>query len=70
MSFKREIPISSVEFTMEIKAETTLAYLFFDGDNEMWIPKSQISEFDRHGDDDDMATFEIPEWLAIEKDLI
>jgi len=65
--FKRELSISNVEITVEIKAETELAYLVSDGDLEMWIPKSQIEEFDRSGD---IATFQIPEWLAEEKGLI
>ena len=49
----------------DILAETPKAILFFMGDSKMWLPKSQIKELDliEH-------TFMIPEWLAIEKDLI
>lgn len=33
-----------VEFCGEIRHETEAAYLVFDGENEVWIPKSQIQE--------------------------
>ena len=49
----------------DILAETPKAILFFMGDSKMWLPKSQIKELDLKE-----RTFMIPEWLAIEKDLI
>ena len=46
--------------------ETEKALLFEDGDNDFWVPKSQISnrrteEFD---DEDDITYVEVPSWLA------
>lgn len=59
----------TIEFCGEIKWETDNAYLVFDGDNEIWIPKSQVKEKRRIGRDGDYE-FTIPEWLAKEKGII
>lgn len=48
----------------ETRAETELAYLFFDGDQEVWLPKSQCQW------DPDDRTMTMPVWLAQEKGLI
>jgi hypothetical protein len=48
----------------EIQGETDRAYRFHDGISTVWLPKSQC-EWD--ADDKTMA---IPEWLAMEKELI
>lgn len=62
-----------VEITVIFKHETSQAILINDGDIEVWIPKSQIENYD---DLDEVIekgheiTIEIPEWLAIENDLI
>lgn len=53
-----------VDIACEVQAETDKAYLIFDGDTKVWLPKSQC-EFDQ--DDKTMA---IPIWLAKEKGLI
>ncbi len=52
-----------------MKRETSLALLVFDGTREVWVPKSQISDYgeDRQGN---TTSIFIPEWLAEEKDLI
>ena len=55
------------EFFAEVKWETDAAYLFSDGGNEFWCPKSQILEMERSGDGYDVK---IPEWLAIEKGIV
>lgn len=47
--------------------ETDLAWLFVIGDDEVWIPKSQIEKEERGRLGD--GTVWIPEWLAIEKGL-
>ncbi len=47
--------------------ETDKAYLFDlygKGGEGIWIPKSQIKELDEN-----LRTFEIPQWLAEEKEL-
>ena len=53
-----------VDITGEISAETDLAYRFFDGKIFVWLPKSQC-QWDI---EDKIMT--MPEWLAIEKELI
>lgn len=64
--------MSNIEyFTCEIRHETTNAYLLHDGDREIWMPKSQISDekisFDGRTE---WLEFGIPEWLAIEKEMV
>ncbi len=53
-----------VDIAGEIKGETALAYRFFDGSRTVWLPKSQV-EWDA-----DNGTMAMPEWLALEKELI
>ena len=51
----------------EILQETAAAYLFDidgDGKRQVWIPKSQIEL------DEKNKNFNIPAWLAVEKQLI
>jgi hypothetical protein len=52
--------------TGEIKRETELAILFFDGKIEVWLPKSQIEDITRYSDGTEIT---IPAWLAEEKEL-
>jgi gentisate 1,2-dioxygenase len=52
-----------VEIIAELIHETEQAYLIDDGDREVWIPKSQVEY-------QEADLFMIPEWLAIEKELI
>ena len=59
-----------VEFCGEVKHETDYAYLITDGVNDFWIPKSQIREMKRVGKDGDNYEITIPEWLAMEKEII
>jgi hypothetical protein len=57
-----------VEFYAEIRRETEKAFCFFDGANEIWIPKSQVIRLDRlKGGDCEVC---IPEWLAKEKGIV
>lgn len=58
----------TVEFYGELKAETERGVLVFDGDNKIWLPKSQILEMRKIKDSD--YEFEIPYWLAKEKEII
>jgi len=57
-----------VEFYGDLRRETDLAFLFSDGLNEFWIPKSQIVEYDPVTE----ITYRvvIPEWLAKKKEII
>lgn len=57
-----------VEFLCEIKHETELALLVSDGENEYWIPTSQIEEREHLGGGN--TNIYIKEWLAIEKGIV
>ena len=48
----------------EIRFETEKAFRFYDGKITVWLPKS-LCEWD-----EESKTMTIPEWLAIEKELI
>ncbi|MBC8183256.1 hypothetical protein H8E88_19295 [candidate division KSB1 bacterium] len=65
--------ITMIELTLEMKHSTTMAVLFSDGDNEFWLPKSQI-DYEILPNQKDVLSpacvVEMPEWLAIEKELI
>lgn len=53
-----------VDIAGEILGETDKAYRFHDGARIVWLPKSQC-EWDK-----DNQTMAMPEWLAMEKELI
>ncbi len=52
-----------VDVAGEIKAQTDKAIQFYDGSRTVWLPRSQIEI-----NDDDTVT--MPEWLALDKELI
>lgn len=53
-----------IDITATIKIRTEKAYLIVTEDKkEAWVPRSQIED-NRDG------TFTMPEWLAIEKELV
>ncbi len=52
-----------IDIAAEKRHETEKAFLLFDGDKEVWLPKSQVEE---NGD----GTYAMPEWLAHDKGLI
>ena len=51
-----------IDIAAEIRAETDKAWLLFDGDKSVWLPKSQAQ-------DNENGTFAMPTWLAHEKGL-
>ena len=55
------VDFSDVEFVRE----TDRAYLLNIEDEEVWLPKSQVEEYDKES-----GCLVIPRWLAIEKGLI
>jgi hypothetical protein len=57
-----------VEIECVVKHETEMAYRIHDGVREVWIPKSQVSDY-LEGPDGIESIF-IPEWLATEKGLV
>ncbi len=48
----------------KMKAMTPLAILFIFGDDNVWLPKSQILDLD-----EETKTLEISQWLAEEKEI-
>lgn len=51
------------DFAGEKRNETPKAILVFDGETEVWLPKSHVED---NGD----GTFTVPQWLAEEKELV
>jgi len=56
------------EFCCDIVRETSDAYLVSDGENEYWIPRSQVKSENQIGNNE--YELIIPEWLANEKGII
>lgn len=57
-----------VEIAVDTLRETEKAYLFTDGDNEAWMPKSQIDVLISRGGKPTLV--ELPEWLAKKEGFI
>lgn len=53
-----------VDISGELIHETERAWLFTDGENRVWLPKS-ICEWDEQA-----GVMTVPEWIALEKGLI
>lgn len=60
--------MADIEIACEVRRETPLAKLIFDGTREVWIPKSKIR--DECEDKGKVISIFIPEWLATEKGLV
>ena len=52
-----------VDIAGEIRHETKKGMLFFDGERQVWLPKSMVED-NRDG------TVAMPAWLALERGLI
>lgn len=63
MSDKEPVEVYYDEEVLD--SETDMAKLFIIEGSKVWIPKSQITE-----EDQDAGIVWIPEWLAIEKELV
>lgn len=58
------------EYSVEFVHETDNAILICDGDDEIWLPKSQLRDFEEWTyKKRDEITIEVPEWLATEEEL-
>lgn len=57
-----------IEIACTVKHETDKAMLINDGDKDVWIPKSKITDYSETGNV--IESIFIPEWLALEKELI
>lgn len=59
-----------IEIMAEVKAETDNAFLLSDdGENVQWVLKSQL-DHNPNPQVGDTIVFEMPEWLAIEKEFV
>lgn len=61
------------EITGSLLATSSNSVLIDDGSVEVWLPKSQIQNITSDIEDWDIGdriTFEIPEWLAIDRGLV
>ncbi len=58
------------DFRGELKAENNDAYLFFDGDHDVWVDKEHVREMTQVGRKPEDYEVTIPEWLAISKGII
>lgn len=59
-----------VEFYGEVRHESDLAYLVFDGATEVWLPKSHVIDYRQVDARRRGYEFIIPAWLAKEKGII
>ena len=60
--------VNFVKVFLDFKKETEKAMLFTDGENDFWLPKSQIMNQTEIAENE--YELDIPEWLAIEKGLV
>ena len=58
-----------IEIIGTVKVITDSAVLIDDGDNDLWLPLSQVKTESEYAIGED-SIIEIPEWLAYEKGLI
>lgn len=65
-----EIEKDYVELDLTVMNETASAFSLTDGDNQEWVPKSQIYYDESEAFIGSTTQFQIPEWLAIEKGFI
>lgn len=61
--------MNTVELDLEKITETDYAILLSDGINEYWIPKSQLQE-EPQLLRNNLLKIIIPEWLAIQKEMV
>jgi len=66
---KDAIGRDNVEIVGEVRAITEWGILLDDGDQQVWLLRSQF-ETDDDLEIDALVTVQIPEWLALEKELI
>lgn len=65
--------MSAVEIECEVRAVSRDAIKIYDGKREVWIPKSQVTDWTDGPDDEPgigTTSIFIGEWLATEKGLL
>lgn len=65
-------PTETIEIACQVKRETDKAWLIYDGAREVWIAKSQISDYVTESGlfGPKVSSIFMPVWLAQEKGLI
>lgn len=58
-----------VEIKVVIERETQMAFLVNDGDEDIWIPKSQVKNSKTHRTGNDYCKMTISLWIAEQKGL-
>ena len=53
-----------------IKRETDRAFLVVIGDEEVWLPKSLVSDADDYEEGDEDVCLSVPEWFASKEGLV
>lgn len=68
----RNSPTETIEIACEVRRETDKAWLIYDGVQEVWIARSQISDYTEQAGmfGDKVCSIFISVWLATEKGLI
>lgn len=54
----------------KIIKETDKAFLCKIGDEEVWLPFSQVADYDDYEEDDEDLEISVTEWIANEKGLL
>ncbi len=58
---------------VEVRIETDMAYMFYSAvaEGDVWIPKSMILDYsEAEFEIGDTIEIDIPEWIAIDKELV
>lgn len=65
-------PTETIEIACEVLRETDKAWLIYDGAREVWIVRSQISDYMQENGlfGRKVTSIFIPVWLATEKGLV
>ncbi len=68
----RIAPTETIEIACEVHRETEKAWLIFDGVREVWIARSQITDYMEEAGlfGRKVTSIFIPVWLATEKGLV
>jgi hypothetical protein len=65
-------PTETIEIACEVRRETDKAWLVYDGAREVWIARSQITDYMQESGlfGPKVTSIFIPVWLATEKGLV
>jgi len=65
-------PTETIEIACEVRRETDKAWLIYDGAREVWVARSQITDYMEEAGlfGRKVTSIFIPVWLATEKGLV